>query len=318
MLIVFNKLLINLNFFNQENFAIIDDLEPNTKYSVQIESRHEASRYYDYFKADIRYILYAKSAIWEFVTDGTIGPITDLKLGGSLNNALKIIWNPPLDPGAEMVAQRIECVSLNPKRPINIIKAVEPDVKKHIFGNLEDKTKYKITVTAITERFLKKYPDVLEKKSINDGKLQKKSIEAESSGYDPAYRLTHSMKTEDTLTVKWERANVYGSTKKVYQILCYQAIKEDTVSRVPLELSDKTYSDLKLPQKNTQYKIWIETVVLVKLNFDAGYASYKAAKFKIKQLINNKQLFSTTLDHYKELAEYRCVTAISEALKVSI
>ena len=293
-------------------------MEPNTEYSVQVESRGEATRYYDYYNTDYRYILYSRSNIWKFRTDSPLGPIAHLKLAGTICHALKIKWTPPVDPGAELVAQRIDCISMNPEKPLHIFKELQPAIKTCILDNLEDKTEYRLTVTAITENFLNKHPKIRETKLLPKdltATLPKATIEASTSGCDAAYNLSYKMKTEDTLIIKWRRPKTYGSTRLIYQILCYHNTNEVSTIQVPLPMKTKTF-ELQNLNTNNQYKIWVEAVCVVKLNIDSD--DMKVVEFRLNQLINNRQIFSTNLDHYKELREYRCANILSEALTVRI
>ena len=90
---------------------------------------------------------------------------------------------------------------------------------------------------------------------------------------------------------------------------------EAKIIQVPLPIKTKDF-ELENLRTGTQYKIWIESVILVKLNIDSD--DMKVVDFKLKQLIDNKQIFSTNLDHYKELREYRCANVLSEALSIRI
>lgn len=198
-------------------------------------------------------------------------------------------------------AIRIDCHSIDSKKPLNIFKELTPDKKSCIIDNLSEKTRYKITVTAISEEYfinhkikeLKQLPKlVLESMPW----LPRASIEAMTSGTDPASGVKCKLTLDSCLDVFWKSARVYGTNKFISQILCYQDIKEEKMAvQIPLPYNVRNFK-LENIKIGSKYKIWVEAVVMIKLN------------------IESDSINESGENHYREIKNSRCTNVCSEAL----
>ncbi len=256
----------------------------------------------------------------QFQTASPPDPPTNLTVVSTTCHAIKICWDPPTVHGSELVAIRVDCYQLNVEKPLHIFKELTADVKTCIIDNLSEKTSYRITVTAITEEYfishkikeLKQLPKlVLE----HIPWLPSASIDAMTSGTDPAYNLEWKIKADKSISTIWILAKVYGTNRIVNQILCYQEIDPTKstwpVNQIPLpaNLNKHKLPNLKIGSK---YRIWIETVVLIKLNIESDQLCGHEVHFQ------NDNSLELQTDHYKELKEYRCTNVLSEPLLLRI
>lgn len=249
----------------------------------------------------------------QFQTASPPDPPTNLSVITTTCHAIKISWDPPIDHGSEIIATRVDCYQLNVEKPLHIFKELTADCKTCIIDNLSEKTCYKITVTAITEEYfnnhkikeLKQLPKlILESMPW----LPSSSIEAMTSGTDPATNLEWKVKHDKSIGVSWKPAKVYGTNRLVNQIFCYQEIGTSygtMATQIPLPLTARSYKmqNLKIGSK---YKIWIEAVVLILLNIDSE--SHCLVRFE------DQVKFENDVDHYKKLKDSRCTNVASDAL----
>ncbi|RMZ93142.1 hypothetical protein BpHYR1_002691, partial [Brachionus plicatilis] len=187
------------------------------------------------FKKEYRFIIYSKSNILQFQTASPPDPPTNLAVISTTCHAIKISWDPPIDHGSEIIAIRIDCHSIDSKKSLHLFKELTPDKKSCILDNLSEKSRYKISVTAISEEYfinhkikeLKQLPKlVLESMPW----LPSASIEAMTSGTDPASAVKCKLTLDSCLDVCWKSAKVYGTNKFISQILCYQEINEEKMA----------------------------------------------------------------------------------------
>ena len=204
---------------------------------------------------------------------------------------------------------------------MHIFKELTADAKSCIIDSLSEKTNYRITVTAITEEYfthhkikeIKQLPKVILESM---PWLPSAYIDGMTSGTDPATNLEWKSKHDKTIGVSWKLPRVYGTNKLINQILCYHEIGGNNSAmaiQIPLPGNTKGYKipNLKIGSK---YKIWVEAVVLIKLNIDSDIQS--TVSFKLDQ--EAKELLNSRIDHYKELKDSRCTNVLSEPLVMRV
>ena len=137
-------------------------------------------------------------------------------------------------------------------------------------------------------------------------------LEAMTSGTDPASNL--EWKQDNNFRISWKPARVYGSNQLVNQIVCYNEIGNKMAVQIPVPGNTKAYklTNLKLGEK---YKIWIEAVVLSKLNRDSESGPDLISSKETRRTLDS-QIEKT--DYYKDLNDYRCVNILSASIMVRV
>lgn len=180
------------------------------------------------------------------------------------------------------------------------------------------KTNYRITITGITEEYfashkikeLKQLPKLILESA---PWLPSAYIDGMTSGTDPATNLEWKLKHDKTIGFSWKPPKTYGTNRLVNQILCYQEMGLGTsmVNQIPLPANTKAYKLLSL-KTGSKYKIWIEAVVLIKLNIDSETINL------INLGIDENFVNDLKIDHYRELKDSRCTNVLSESLYMRV
>jgi hypothetical protein len=219
------------------------------------------------------------------------------------------------------VAVRVDCHQLNVEKPVHIFKELTADIKTCVVDNLSEKTNYRISVTAITEEYfinhkikeLKQLPRLV---LDNAPWLPSASVEAMTSGTDPATSLEWKPKADKSINIHWRLAKAYGTNRIVNQVLCHQELDPNNVTwpavRTPLPAAIKAHK-LGNVRVGSRYKIWVETVVLIKVNIDAE--TMCLVQFDME---NEHADAEFKVDHFKELKDSRCTSVVSEPLFLRI
>lgn len=173
-----------------------------------------------------------------------------------------------------------------------------------IVENLNEKTKYRINVTTITEEYLVEH-NIKDIKQLSKHKLEpiswlpRSSIDVVTAGTDPALNLKFKINHDNSYYLNWKSPKVYGSNILLSQILCYHELSsEDQLANqivLPANVTNCQLNGLKIGSK---YKTWIEAVVSVKLSLD------------IKDEKN--ELFA----HYNEIKDRRITHVISDVIEI--
>jgi hypothetical protein len=260
---------------------------------------------------------YSMSSQMQFQTASPPDPPTNLTVCSTTCHAIKICWDPPIPHGSELVAVRVDCHQLNVEKPVHIFKELTADIKSCIIDNLSEKTNYRISVTAITEEYfinhkikeLKQLPRLI---LDNAPWLPSASVEAMTSGTDPATNLEWKPKPDKSINIHWRSAKVYGTNRMINQVLCHQELDPNNITwpavRVPLPVNVKSHKLLNL-RVGSKYKIWVETVVQIKVNIDSD--TMCMVQFDLE---NEHADAEFKIDHFKELKDSRCTNVVSESL----
>ena len=201
---------------------------------------------------------------------------------------------------------RVDCYSLNVKKPLHIFKELTPDQKSVIIENLKERTEYRITITIITEEYFT-YHKINEIKQLPKLLLESVPwlpsafIDASTSGTEPATHLSWKLSHDNSISLSWKPAKAFGSNQLINQIVCYQDKEADNSLAVqtPIQADAIGYrlTDLRV---GSRYKIWIEAVVCIKLN------------------IESEDELMEEVNHYKELKDTRCINVLSEQLMMRV
>lgn len=212
---------------------------------------------------------------------------------------------------------------------MHIYKELTPDTRSCIIDNLTEKTCYKISVTAITREYfvshkikeIKQLPKlILESMPW----LPSAHIEAMTSGTEAATNLEWKLKHDKSVSVTWKPPKVYGTNRLINQILSYQELgatvplnsaanvstSTPMATQIALPLSAKGYKlqNLKIGSK---YKIWVEAVVVIKLNIESD-----SANFRLDDLALNED--NQRIDYYNQLKDTRCTHVLSEPILLRV
>jgi hypothetical protein len=238
---------------------------------------------------------------------------------------MKLNWDPPIDHGSDLIATRVDCFSLNPERPMHVIKELTADAKCCIIDNLSEKTNYKFIISAITEEYLmshhirdiKQLPKTLLESM---AWLPSASIEGMTAGSDPAHSLEWKFKPDKSISVSWKLPKIYGTNRLINQILCYHEQSPTNPNimavQIPLPINASRYKIHNL-KTGIRYKIWIEAVVLIKLNIEAD--THSVVNFQLdNESIEKKDIFTSRIDHYKQLKDSRCTNVLSDPLLIRV
>ena len=169
---------------------------------------------------------------------------------------------------------------------------------------MSEKTNYRIKVTAITEEYFANHK-IKEIKQLHKVVLEdipwlpSAYIDVMTSGTEPATNIEWRLKADKSIGLTWRPGSVYGTNKVINQILCYQEAgpSNPIPVQIPLPATTKTYRMHNL-RHGSKYKIWVETVVHIKLTIDPEKRSES--------------------DHYQELKDNRRTNVLSEPLIVRI
>lgn len=229
--------------------------------------------------SEYKYISYSKSNVMQFQTASPPDPPTNLSVVMTTCHAIKICWDPPIDHGSEIIATRIDCYPLNVEKPLLVYKELTPDSRSCIIDNLSEKTTYRICVTAVTEEYMINHK-IREQKQLPKLILESMPwlptahIDATTSGTDAASQLEWKLKHDKSVSCSWKLPKCYGSNRLVNQILCYQELLPGSglptmATQISLPANAKSYKLVNL-RTGSKYKIWVEAVVLIKLNIDSS------------------------------------------------
>ena len=181
-----------------------------------------------------------------------------------------------------LLAMRVDCYQLNVEKPLHIFKELTPDCTTCIIDKLSEKTTYRISVTAITEEYFNSHK-IKELKQLPKLILEtmpwlpSTRIDAMTSGTEPASHLEWKMRTHNkSLVVSWRPPLVYGTNKLVNQVFCSQEIAMTparnanpiAVVKTPLPAKASSHK-MSTPHVGARYRVWVEAVVLIKLNIEA-------------------------------------------------
>ena len=219
----------------------------------------------------------------------------------------------------------MDCFSLNPEKPLHVIKELTADAKCCIIDNLSEKTNYKFIITAITEEYLishhirdiKQLPKTLLESM---PWLPSASVEGMTSGSDPAHSLEWKSKSDKSISISWKLPKAYGTNRLINQILCYHEIYSNDANamavQIPLPINANRYKILNL-KIGARYKVWIEAVVLIKLNIDSD--THNVVNFQLdNESADKKDIFTSRIDHYKQLKDSRCTNVLSDPLELRV
>jgi len=212
----------------------------------------------------------------------------------------------------KQIAVRVDCYPTNVDKPLHIFKELTPDTTSCIIDNLSEKTNYRISVTAITEEYfsnhkikeIKQLPKLILESA---PWLPSAFVEGMTSGTDPATNIEWKLKHDKSVGVSWKPGKVYGTNKFIHQILCYQELNNNNnpmASQIPLPINARTYKLINM-RIGSKYRIWIETVVLIKLNIES---ETHGVSFDLRDDRVN------SVDHYKELKDSRCTNIASQSV----
>jgi hypothetical protein len=183
----------------------------------------------------------------------------------------------------------------------HIIKECIPDVNTCIIENLSEKTKYRITVTSITEEYFREH-NIKELKQLPKHRLEtgpwlpSTFIDVTTSGTDTATAIKPEFTFDNKVNISWKPPKVYGTNHLINQILCYNEIScnNKTTSQVvlPSSAANCLVTDMKIGSK---YKVWLEAVVSIKtsLDLDTSYKKYS---------------------YFNEIKERRTINVVSESV----
>lgn len=176
-------------------------------------------------------------------------------------------------------ATRVDCYPLNVEKPLLVYKELTPDTRSCIIDNLSEKTNYRICVTAVTEEYMINHK-IREQKQLPRLILESMPwlptahIDAMTSGTDPATDLEWKFKHDRSVACSWKQPKCYGTNRLINQIVCYQEIiggatVSPMATQIALPPNAKGYK-LTTLKVGSKYKIWIEAVVLIKLNIESS------------------------------------------------
>ncbi len=267
---------------------------------------------------EYKYIVYSQSSQHQFQTASPPDPPTNLFVESTTCHAVKICWDPPVDHGSELLATRIDCYPLKTENPIHIFKELTPDTKSCIIENLSEKTKYRITITVITEEYLVyhkiKETSQIPNSSLNSSKpwLPSAQIDVMTAGTEPATQLTWTLKHDNSIFISWKSPRTYGTNCLVNQVLCYQKKngQGSMATQIPIQANAIGYklADLLVGSK---YRIWIEAVVSIRLNIESSNTADNE-KFSDETDLDRR------INFYKELKDNRCINVASEHLLIRV
>ncbi|KAK7102883.1 hypothetical protein V1264_021041 [Littorina saxatilis] len=291
-----------------DDHLLITTLRPHTTYTVVVEAR-KMEKYRDMDETVSpaetpeglnAFILSSKSEHLTVRTASPPDPPHNVGISATTCNSLNVAWDPPQEHGSEVIAIRMECVSLNAQDPHHVTEDIMPDSTSADITGLHEKTEYLVRVVAVTEEYFDRLPDKHKHKKLHaiprdalvaqeeSPWLPSASIIAKTAGTEAPANIRLTQSTMTALTLSWTPPLVYGSNKLLSQIVRWRDVRrtkpsdpEDLivashVSLLPTE-DTLTISDL-VP--GSQYQIVIEAVVSIKTSlnpdqWDSGIEKYR-------------------------------------------
>ncbi|XP_025107507.1 uncharacterized protein LOC112572161 isoform X5 [Pomacea canaliculata] len=291
-----------------DDHLLITSLRPATVYTVVVEAR-KTEKYTDMDEGVSgaetpdglnAFILSSKSEHLTVKTASPPDPPRNVGVTATTCSALSVAWDPPQEHGSEIIALRIECISLNSQDPHHVTVDAMPDATSSDITGLHEKTDYLVRVIAVTDEYFDRLPDKHRHKKLRaiprdvlvpqeeSQWLPSVNIVAKTAGTEAPANLRLTQSSATSITLSWTPPLVYGSNKLMSQIVRWRDVRrtkpsdpEDLivashVSLLPTE--DKlTISDL-VP--GSQYEVVIEAIVSLKTSlnpdqWDAGIEKYR-------------------------------------------
>ncbi|XP_067685414.1 uncharacterized protein [Haliotis asinina] len=304
-----------------EDHLLITSLRPCTSYTVVVEAR-KMEKYTDIDEGTCTtetpdglnaFILTSKSDQLSVKTASPPDAPRNLGVIATTCNSLKIAWDPPQEHGVEVIAMRIECVSLNANDPHHVSVDTMPDAKMAVVDHLQEKTDYLVRIIAVTDEYFDRLPDKHKYKkhrsipketmiSPDDSVwLPNSSILAKTAGTEPPTNIKVLQSSTTSLRLTWTPPLVYGSNKLQGQIVRWADVKkgrlkdEDLVvaSHVNLLATEDslTIEDL---SPGAHYRIVIEAVVSIKTSLDPDKWDSGIEKYRRTAHVMSKALMART------------------------
>ncbi|GFR62047.1 fibronectin, partial [Elysia marginata] len=245
------------------------------------------------------FILSSKSEQLQVKTASPPDPPSNVGVVALTCHSLKVGWDPPKEHGSEIIAIRVECLSLEPTAHHHVAVDTLPDAVTAEVRGLNEKTDYLLKVMAVTEEYFDRLPekhrlkplrgfpqDVLASREESPW-LPSSSVLVKTSGTEPPCNVRVATATTTSMTLNWTPPLVHGSNKLTGQIVRWADVKKSrrtggsgengvsapgdeelqVASHVNLLATEDslTIEDL---QPGAQYRVVIEAVVSVKTSLE--------------------------------------------------
>ncbi|XP_076447663.1 uncharacterized protein LOC143284653 isoform X3 [Babylonia areolata] len=301
-----------------DDHLLITSLRPATTYTVVVEAR-KMEKYTDMDEAVSAaetpdglnaFILSSKSEYLTVKTACPPDPPHNVGISATTCNSLNIAWDPPLEHGSEVIAIRIECISLNAQNPHHVTEDIMPDSTSADITGLHEKTDYLVRVVAVTEEYFDRLPDKHKHKKLHaiprdvlvaqeeSPWLPSASIVAKTAGTEAPANIRLNQSTMTSLVLTWTPPLVYGSNKLLSQIVRWRDVRRTKPSD-PEDLIVASHVNL-LPTEDTltisdlvpgsQYQIVIEAVVSIKTSLNPDQWDSGIEKFRRTAHVMSKPL----------------------------
>ncbi|XP_012935394.1 uncharacterized protein LOC101845075 isoform X2 [Aplysia californica] len=307
-----------------EDHLLITGLRPSISYTIVVEAR-KMEKYTDMDEGASSaretpdglnaFILSSKSEQLLVKTASPPEPPTNVGVVAMTCHSLKVGWDPPREHGSEIIAIRVECISLDPQNSHHIAVDTLPDATIADVNGLHEKTDYLLKVIAVTEEYFDRLPEKHRHKRLRGFPqdvmasqeespwLPHSSILIKTSGTESPTNIRVMKATTTSLTLTWTPPLVHGSNKLTGQIVRWSDVKKSRradhedlqiashVNLLPTE-DTLTIEDL-VP--GAQYKVVIEAVVSVKTSLDLDkWDGNNIEKFRRTAHVMSKPFFTRT------------------------
>nr|XP_034305803.1 uncharacterized protein LOC105321045 isoform X1 [Crassostrea gigas] len=299
----------------REDHILITGLHPATTYTIVVEARRMENYRVEGEENDTtnKFILTAQSDTLTLRTARPPDPPSNLSIAASTCNALRLVWDPPVEHGVEIIAIRIDAQSINTSDPHHVAVEVRPDECKADIENLREKTDYVLRVTAVTDEYFDRLPEKHKLKKLRaiprdrmvaaDDSiwLPNTYTMAKTAGTEPPANLKILQSSTSGLSVTWLLPIVYGSNKLIGQVLRWSDVKNSkkgesewyVASHINLDPADNnvTIEDL---TPGAQYKIVVEAVVSIKTSLESAENDKDIQRYRRTANVMSKPLFTRT------------------------
>ncbi|XP_048739977.2 uncharacterized protein LOC125654190 isoform X5 [Ostrea edulis] len=300
---------------SREDHILITGLHPATTYTIVVEARRMENYRVEGEENDTtnKFILTAQSETLTLRTARPPNPPSNLSIAASTCNSLRLVWDPPVEHGVEIIAIRIDAQSINTSDPHHVAVEVRPDECKADIENLREKTDYVLRVTAVTDEYFDRLPEKHKLKKVRaiprdrmvaaDDSiwLPNTYTMAKTAGTEPPANLKIIQSSTSGLSVSWVLPIVYGSNKLVGQVLRWSDVKNSkkgdsewyVASHINLDPGDNnvTIEDL---TPGAQYKIVVEAVVSIKTSLESAENDKNIQRYRRTANVMSKPLFTRT------------------------
>lgn len=203
-------------------------------------------------------------------------PIIDLKVVDCSKDAIKVQWELLRKLNVDAVKFRIDCLKRNVKNSSQSIIILDAKETIVVIENLQEKTEYEISFTALTKEFLEYHPNTKLEELCNCSSLPENIwlpsmyIVGSTSGADPPKELHVTKVMPKTVMLSWQQAQIYGSYTHLGYLVKWTEVDasgncqvENNYSEKAVASNNAVITDLR---PDAYYKFYVEALISARIS----------------------------------------------------